>query len=146
MPRVPRRELPDGIYHVTSRGVARSAIARDVLDYSALRAQVRDVIRRFAWKLFAYCLMPNHYHLIVEAERELLSAGMHRLNFLHAQRFNRRYNRDGHLFQNRYGALVIESPEHLVTAIVYVLDNPVRAGLCERAADWRWSGSALQPD
>jgi putative transposase len=126
--------------------VARSAIARDVLDYVALRAQLRDVIRRFAWSLFAYCLMPNHYHLIVETEREQLSAGMHRLNFLHAQRFNRRHVRDGHLFQNRYGARIIESPEHLAAAIVYVLDNPVRAGLCERAADWTWSGSALEPD
>src|SRR5205823_13412572 len=133
--RVPRRELPGGLYRVTSRGVARSAIARDVLDYSALRAQVRDVIRRFAWKRFAYCLMPNHYHLIVEAERELLSAGMHRLNFLHAQRFNRRHDRAGHLFQNRYGARVIDGSEYLAAAIIYVLENPVRAGLCERASD-----------
>jgi putative transposase len=146
MPRVPRRALPDGIYHVTSRGVARSAIARDVLDYIALRTQVGEVRRRFEWNLFAYCLMPNHYHLIVETERELLSAGMHRLNFLHAQRFNRRYDRAGHLFQNRYGARVIESPEYLAAAIVYVLENPVRAGLCERASDWRWSASALGPN
>jgi len=126
--------------------VARSAIARDVLDYVALRTQLRDVVRRFAWNLFVYCLMPNHYHLIIETEREQLSAGMHRLNFLHAQRFNRRHVRDGHLFQNRYDARVIESPEYLAAAIVYVLENPVRAGLCERAADWRWSESALEAD
>jgi REP-associated tyrosine transposase len=146
VPRLPRRELPDGIYHVTSRGVARSAIARDALDFIALRTQLRDVLHRFPWSLYAYCLMPNHFHLVVETEREFLSAGMHRLNFLHAQRFNRRHNRDGHLFQNRFGTRVIESNEHLAAAIAYVLDNPVRAGLCERASDWRWSGSAFEPD
>lgn len=143
MPRTPRRDLPDGIFHVTCRGVARALLFRDTLDYVALRAQLREVIRRFDWSVYAYCLMPNHYHLILETEREHLSAGMHRLNFLYAQRFNRRHDRTGHLFQNRFKTSVIESDAHLVAAIVYVKDNPVRAHLCEQAGDWPWTAVAF---
>jgi len=86
MPRRLRSELPDGMFHVTSRGVARAPIVRDAHDYIALRAQLREVIRKFAWNVYAYCLMPNHYHLVLSTERESLSKGMHRLNGLYAQR------------------------------------------------------------
>jgi putative transposase len=99
---------------------------------------LREVIRKFAWNVYAYCLMPNHYHLVLSTERESLSKGMHRLNGLYAQRFNRRHGRVGHLFQNRFSAYVIESDAHLLSAILYVGDNPVRAGLAERPADWPW--------
>ena len=87
--------------------------------------------------------MPNHYHLIVEIDREQLSGGMHRLNGLYAQRFNRRHDRVGHVFQNRFAAYVIESDEHLLAAILYLGENPVRARLCEQAADWPWSAAAV---
>jgi putative transposase len=143
MPRRPRRDLPDGIFHVTSRGVARALIFRDSFDYVALRAQLREVIRKFGWNVYAYCLMPNHYHLVLETDRQHLSAGMHRLNGLYAQRFNRRHGRVGHVFQNRFTAFLVESDEHLFAAIAYVADNPVRAGLCEEAADWPWGGTAF---
>jgi len=143
MPRRLRSELPDGMFHVTSRGVARAPIVRDTHDYIALRAQLREVIRKFAWNVYAYCLMPNHYHLVLSTEREGLSKGMHRLNGLYAQRFNRRHGRVGHLFQNRFSAYVIESDAHLLSAILYVGDNPVRAGLAERPADWPWMDIAL---
>jgi putative transposase len=143
MPRRPRRDLPDGIFHVTSRGVARAAIVRDTQDYLDLQAQLAEVTGKFEWLLYAHCLMPNHYHLILETDREVLSAGMHRLNFLHAQRFNRRYDRVGHLFQNRFKSRVIESDEHLAAAILYVRENPVRAGLCEVAADWPSASDAF---
>jgi putative transposase len=146
MPRRPRRSLPDGIFHVTSRGVARGLIFQDSLDYVALRSQLREVIRKFGWNVYAYCLMPNHYHLIVDTDRAHLSAGMHRLNFPYAQRFNRRHDRVGHLFQNRFAAYAIESDEHLLNSILYVCQNPVRAGLCDDAADWPWAASAFAPD
>src|SRR6185436_861874 len=74
MPRRLRSELPDGIFHVTSRGVARAPIVRDTHDYIALRTQLREVIRKFAWNVYAYCLMPNHYHLVLSTEREILRA------------------------------------------------------------------------
>src|SRR6266705_247645 len=120
MPRRARCSLPDGIFHVTTRGVARGLIFRDSHDYVALRSQLGEVIRKFGWTVYGYCLMPNHYHLILATDREHLSAGMHRLNGLYAQRFNRRHDRVGHVFQNRFAAYVIESDEHLLAAILYL--------------------------
>lgn len=107
----------------------------------ALRAQLREVIRKFEWGLYAYCLMPNHYHLIVETSIERLSLGLHRLNGDLARSFNDRHKRWGHLFGERFAAFAIRDEEHLRNACEYVLNNPVRAGLCEQAEDWPWSGS-----
>ena len=111
MPRLARAALPDGIFHVTGRGVARSSIFRDELDYAYFQMALLRVEETFAWKLHAFCLLPNHYHLIVEALRRDLTAGMQQLNGRYAQRFNKRYDRVGHLFQNRFSSYVIESEE-----------------------------------
>jgi putative transposase len=83
--------------------------------------------------------MTNHYHLAVRTAEPNLAAGMHRLNALAAQRFNRRHGRVGHLFQGRYKARLLQDGDRLLAAIRYVVRNPVRAGLCERAEQWRWS-------
>ena len=90
--------------------------------------------------------MPNHYHLVVETKHERLSRGMQRLNGLYAQHFNGRHNLVGHLFQGRFKAYVIDEDDHLSNAITYVMYNPVRAGLCEHAADWPWSASPYEVD
>jgi putative transposase len=140
MARQPRGLLGDGIFHVTARGVARSALFLDCADFGGFAALLASVVERFRWRCHAYCLMPNHYHLVVETPRVKLSRGMHRLNFLYAQSFNDRYDRVGHLFQNRFGARLIESSEYLDDACTYVRMNPVRAGLCRSADDWPWSG------
>jgi len=133
MARKPRNVLPPaGAYHVTSRGVARQTIYRDADDYGYFTQLLRRAVRRFSWRLQVFCLMPNHFHLIVLTELERLSSGMHLLNFRYAQGFNNRYSRVGHLFQGRFHAKVIETDEHFETACAYVLDNPVRARLCER--------------
>jgi REP-associated tyrosine transposase len=139
VPRVARSVLPDGVFHITARGVARSVIFRDELDYSAFEMQLHRVQETFGWNVHTYCLMPNHYHLIVGASRLALSNGMHRLNGRYARRFNDRYDRSGHLFQNRYTAYVIDDEEHYERALAYVRDNPVKAGLCERAEEWPWA-------
>ena len=146
MPRLARAALPDGIFHVTGRGVARSSIFRDELDYAYFQMALLRVEETFAWKLHAFCLLPNHYHLIVEALRRDLTAGMQQLNGRYAQRFNKRYDRVGHLFQNRFSSYVIESEEHLVRALAYVGANPVEAGLCDRIADWPWASGPFDSD
>ena len=84
--------------------------------------------------------MGNHYHLIVETHLELLSKGFHQLNGVHAQRFNKRHERVGHLFQDRFFARVLRDDEHLSDACFYVWNNPVRAGLCDEAHNWPWGG------
>lgn len=141
MPRTPRSELPkDGIYHVTTRGVDRALIVRDEIDWGALNALVLAAEPRFGWAYDVYCLMTNHFHLIVRTPLPLLSQGMHWLNGVYAQRFNRRYGRRGHLFENRFSARVMRDEKHWERSCRYVLENPVKAGLCEFATDWPWSG------
>ena len=141
MPRRPRHFLGDGTYHVTARGVARSEIYLDAGDYRAFLVLFRDAAERFEWTVRAFCLMPNHYHLVLSAKRVELSAGLHRLNCLFAMTFNKRYGRDGHVFQNRFDARLVEGDRHARAVCRYVVDNPVRAGL---TTDWRhWPWSAL---
>ncbi len=142
MARQPRKLLGDGVFHAIARGVARTVIFCERDDFVCFLGLFEAVLRRFPWKVHAYCLMPNHYHLVTETTQLDLSAGMHRLNGLYAQGFNGRYERSGHLFQNRFGVRKIEGEEHLADVCDYVLDNPVRAGLCDRAEDWPWSGGA----
>jgi REP-associated tyrosine transposase len=140
MPRRPRNALPEsGIFHITARGAGRIAIYRDDEDRSLFVLLLKRVIRRFAWTCHVYCLMTNHYHLVIEAERGAMSSGMHHLNGIHAQAFNRRHGRDGHLFASRFSAYSIESEGYLEATCRYVLNNPVRAGLCADPSDWRWS-------
>jgi REP element-mobilizing transposase RayT len=141
MPRLPRSALPEyGVYHVTARGVARSRIFIDDHDRTRFVRLLRSVTARFRWRCHAYCLMGNHYHLVVEGRLADLSAGAHRLNGGHARRFNERHERVGHLFQERFHARVLRDDEHLAAACTYVLDNPVRAGLSLTADAWRWGG------
>jgi putative transposase len=142
MPRRPRSELPpDGIYHVTVRGVDRGLIVRDDLDWRALHELVLAAQgKKFGSAYDAYCLMSSHFHLLVRAPLERLSAGMHWLNGTYAQRFNRRWGRVGHLFQNRFEAWVMRDERHWRNTCSYILANPVKAGLCEYADDWPWSG------
>jgi putative transposase len=140
VPRGRRSDLPDGTFHVTARGVAGSSIFRDDFDRAAFCELLTRTSGRFEWRCDAYCLMTTHFHLVIAARRTSLSAGMHWLSGVHAQRFNRRHERRGHLFENRFSVRVVRDEEHWREACRYVFDNPVKAGLCERATEWPWSG------
>jgi putative transposase len=143
MARRARSTFPtEGIYHVTSRGVGPAPIVGDDHDRSALVASLAEVGRRFAWTCHAWCLMTTHYHLVVEAQLDALSRGIHRANGPYAQRFNRRYDRSGHLFEGRFSIRFIDSEQYLEVACRYVLENPVRAGICAHPAQWPWGGTA----
>ena len=102
---------------------------------------LRDAVARWEWDVDVLCSMPNHSHLVVETSGARLSAGLHRVNGIYAQAFNARYERSGHAFGDRFSARTIASEEHLEATRTYVLNNPVRAGLCATAAEWPWSGS-----
>jgi putative transposase len=134
-----RSDLPDGVFHVTTRGVDSCAIVRDDLDRVAFLRLLAEVARRFRWRVHAFCLMDTHYHLVPDTTRPRLSDGMKRLNGIHAQLFNRRHGRTGHLFGDRFESRVVEGEEHFRRVCDYVHENPVAAGLCARAEDWRWS-------
>jgi REP element-mobilizing transposase RayT len=143
MARLPRSHLPDGLYHVTTRCDADRAIYLDDFDRAAFLRRLVLVARRSAWTIHVWCLMTTHYHLVVETARVALSEGMRELNGPYARRFNERHGHRGHLFEERFLAHVIESDRHLEAACLYVLSNPVRAGLCESPEDWPWSGHGL---
>ena len=141
VPRRPRKSLPDpGVFQVTARGVNKSAIVFDDVDRHALKELVIRTERRFGWRYDVFCIMTTHFHLVLPAALDPLSAGMHWLNGVWAQRINRRYSRTGHLFENRFSAWVIGDERHWEATCRYVLENPVRAGLCDSPRDWPWSG------
>jgi len=133
--------LPEhGIYHVTARGVDHCAIVRDDADCVRFVRLLKDVARREQLVVHAYCLMGNHFHAVVESSLAQLSRALHRINGVHARRFNRRHGRSGHLFQGRFHSKVIRDDAHLAEACAYTWNNPVRAGLCATADQWPWSG------
>jgi putative transposase len=142
MSRIPRSQLDDGIYHVTSRGTGGEPIFLEDLDRLDFVGLLQTIAGRFRWICHAYCLMSTHYHVVLEATRQDLSLGMRQLNGSHARRFNRRHERRGHLFESRFSAFVIQDESHLRAACRYVLENPVRAGLCSASEEWPWSGLA----
>jgi REP element-mobilizing transposase RayT len=139
MARPLRIEFPGAVYHVTSRGNAKQAIFIEDEDRSGFFDVLTIVVERFNWLCHAYCLMENHYHLLIETPNGNLSKGMRELNGVYTQGFNQRYRRVGHLFQGRYKAIIVEKDNHLMSLCRYVVLNPVRIGLIERPEQWRWS-------
>ena len=134
------------MFHVVTRGVADTFIYRDDHDRALFIRLLRLVLLRLRLECEVFCLMNTHYHAVLFGRRVDLSAAMHRLNGRYATAFNERYTRRGHLFADRFSSWLIETDEHLVATIRYVLANPVRAGLCAGPDDWRWSGSRYGRD
>ena len=139
MTRPLRLAYPGALYHVTTRGNARQAIYTDDQDHSTFLAVLAAVVMRSQWLCHAYCLMDNHYHLLIETPQGNLSAGMRQLNGIYTQRFNRRHTRVGHVFQGRFKAILVERENYLLELCRYVVLNPVRAGLAKRPQMYRWS-------
>lgn len=129
MARPPRLEIANGIYHVVARGNERAAIFWDDTDRGRFLELLAHVVHRYQWRVLAYCLMGNHYHLLVQTPEPNFARGMRQLNGVYAQRFNRRHGRVGHLLQGRYGARLVQEDGHLLAAVRYIVRNPVRAGL-----------------
>lgn len=98
-----------------------------------------EVCERFNWECHAYCLMSNHYHLLIETPDANLSQGMRQLNGVYTQRFNRVHGRVGHVFQGRYKGILVEKDSYLLELARYIVLNPVRAGMVRSAKDWPWS-------
>ncbi len=139
MTRPLRIEFSGALYHVTSRGNQRDAIYVDETDRQLFLDVLAEVCERFNWVLHAYCLMNNHYHLLVETPDANLSTGMRQLNGVYTQRFNRKQGRVGHLFQGRFKGILVEKEAYLQELARYIVLNPVRARMVDCAEDWPWS-------
>ena len=139
MARPMRIVYPGAVYHVTARGNRRCDIFTEDEDGQSFLVILGEVSRRFNLLCHAYCLMGNHYHLILETPDGNLPRAMRQLNGVYTQTFNKRHCKCGHVFQGRYKAILIEKAAYLLEACRYVVLNPVRAGLVAGPADWRWS-------
>ena len=152
MARPLRLEFAGALYHVTARGDGREDIYRADGDRRLFLDVLAEVWERCNWTVHAYCLMTNHYHLLVETPGANLAKGMRQLNGVYTQRFNRTYERVGHVFQGRYKAILVQKETYLLELARYVVLNPVRARMVRRAGDWPWSsyramvGEAAAPE
>lgn len=139
MARPLRIEFAGALYHVTSRGDRREAIYEDDEDRDRFLGTLAEVVERFNWLCHAYCLMNNHYHMVVETPDANLSKGMRQLNGVFTQATNRRHARSGHLFQGRFKGILVDKDDYLLELTRYVVLNPVRARMVEQPGDWPWS-------
>lgn len=139
MARPLRIEFAGALYHVTSRGNGREDIYLDDSDRELFMVVLGEACGLFNWTVHAWCLMSNHYHLLVETPDSNLSRGMRYLNGVYTQRFNRTHSHVGHLFQGRFKAILVEKEAHMLELARYVVLNPVRAGMVESAEQWSWS-------
>jgi len=139
MARPLRIEYPGAVYHVTSRGNEKKPVFKDDTDRLNFLNTLQHVNKRYNWLCHAYCLMTNHYHLLIETPDGNLSLGMRQLNGVYTQLFNKRHGRTGHLFQGRYKAILIQKDSHLLEVCRYVVLNPVREKMVELPEQWIWS-------
>ena len=139
MARPLRLELAGGLYHVTSRGDRRENIYDNDEDREKWLANLGNTCRRFNWRCHAYCLMDNHYHIVIETAEANLSKGMRQLNGVYTQYYNRQHGRVGHVFQGRYKGILVERDEYLLELARYVVLNPIRANMIKNIEDWKWS-------
>jgi putative transposase len=140
MPRV-ARGLADGlVYHIINRGNGRQQVFHADGDYRAFADLMAEASERYPVKVLAWCIMPNHFHLLVSPERaDDLSRWMQWFMTSHVRRYHRFYNSSGHIWQGRYKSFIVQEDTHLLTVMRYIEGNPVRAQIVPSAKDWNWS-------
>ncbi len=141
MPRKARKYIiaPGVSYHIVCRGNNEKRIFRSVRDRKRLLKIIEETKRKYPFYLYSYSLMSNHYHLEIETIEESISKIMHRINFLYAIYFRKKYKISGHLFQDRYFSNIIEKESYFCEVARYIELNAVRAGLVEKPEDYRWA-------
>ena len=139
MSRPLRIEYPGAWYHVMNRGRRREDVFHRKEDYDAFLQIVRETVDVWNLKVSAYCLLPNHYHLLVQTPEGNISRCMRHINGVYTQRFNRSHDTDGQLFRGRYKAVLVEGDSHLLEVMRYIHRNPLRAGFVEQLDDYPWS-------
>ena len=140
MPRVARGLVDGYVYHVLNRGNGKQIVFHKDGDYGAFVTMMREAIARIPIVLYAYCLMPNHFHMVVmQNEGTSLSQWMQWLMTSHVRRYHGHYGTSGHVWQGRFKSFIVKQDGHLLNVLRYVEANPVRAGMVMQAKDWPWS-------
>ena len=148
MPRQPRTSSGTGIYHVMLRGINRQDIFEEQEDYQQFLIRLQNLVDPIDdngehipsyFHVYAYCLMSNHVHLLLRERTESISVSLKRLTVSYAAYYNKRYQRVGHLFQDRFKSEPVNDIEYFVTLLRYIHQNPVKAGICDKAEEYTWS-------
>lgn len=139
MPRKRRFWEPGTIYHVMNRGTNHQLIFRDWKDYEKNLEILAYVKEKYPYKLHAYCLMPNHYHLLLETEDTHIAEIMKLYGQTYTLYFNHKYDQDGALFRGRYHSMIVQSDSYFLQASRYIHENPVKANMVLKAEDYPWS-------
>jgi len=140
MPRVARQLVDGGIYHLINRGNGQQRVFHKDRDFQAFTELLAEMCCRYAVEVLAWCLMSNHYHLVVRPQFGAdLSRGMQWFQTTHVRRYHRHYGSSGHLWQGRYKSYLVADDDQLLTVVRYVEANPVRANMVDSAAGWLWS-------
>ncbi len=140
MPRISRGLVDNFIYHVINRGNGGQKIFHERGDYQSFLSLMGESKRNFEIEIFAFCIMPNHFHMVLRPDRgDELSKCMQWMMTAHVRRYHKHYGTSGHIWQGRYKSFLIQEDRHLLTVMRYVESNPLRAGLVKTAKDWLWS-------
>jgi REP element-mobilizing transposase RayT len=138
-----RQEYSGAIFHIWTRRVERSLLFTDDDDYATYVGLLGSASSERSWLVLEFCLMPNHVHLLLRISSPNLSAGLRDLHRTYVRRFNDRHGRSGRLFEHRPDWKPVEDEIYFLTVVQYIAQNPVRAGLCARPEEWRWSRRGL---
>ncbi|MBI4706687.1 MAG: transposase [Candidatus Omnitrophica bacterium] len=140
MPRQARIITENGCYHVITRGNQKQLVFKELSDYEMYLSIVSKYKRKYNFKLYSFCLMPNHIHLLLEVNNPyFLKKVMHGLNLSYTIYFNSKYDKVGHLWQDRFKSKIIQKDEYLAECMKYIETNPMRASLAKNITTWRWS-------
>jgi putative transposase len=140
MPRVARGLVDGFVYHILNRGNGKQEVFHKDQDYKVFTHLMGEAKTRYSVKIFGYCLLPNHFHMVLMPLRaEEISKWMQWLMTSHVRRYHRHYGTSGHVWQGRFKSFLIQEDTHLLTVLRYVEANPVRAGLVSSAKEWLWS-------
>jgi len=145
MPRTARITLENSFYHIIIRGNQRQTVFNETADYRVYMNILAKYKKRFSFQLFTFCLMPNHVHLLIRVkEPNTLSKIMRRINLSYTLYFNFKYNKVGHLWQDRFKSRIIEKESYLLECMRYIEENPVRGSLVQKISDYDWSSYKLR--
>jgi REP element-mobilizing transposase RayT len=139
MPRSARKKSSTGIYHIVFRGINKQRIFEEKEDYLTLLEKLHSFQETSRYEIYAYCLMSNHVHLLMKEGTEEFGLAFRRIGTSYVHWFNKKYERCGHLFQDRYKSEPVEKDSYLLTVIRYIHQNPVKAGLVKKIQEYPWS-------
>jgi putative transposase len=142
MPRIARGLADNQIYHIINRGNRREAVFHDNYDYEKFLKLLIESKEKYAVKIYAYCLMPNHFHLVIYTKyADSLSQAMHWISSSYVRYYNKRYNISGHLWQGRYKSFIVQEDSYLLVLLKYVEANPKRARIVKDCIDYKYSSA-----